>query len=231
MMRTREQIAGLSLREKMIFLRTCTTAFAVDAMNLLGLKRWWLDGLKPIKQGQIMVAPASTFCLERLRRGEPVRNAYDALEVCNAGTVMCIANIHDTFLIGGNVVTFAWNKGIAGVVIEACNRDVREIRKLDIPVYSQGVGARVLDPDIPVSFEMVDSVEMGGGKIYTGDILFGDDDGVIVIPREHLDDVIYQLEMIKEVEDRAANALRNKSYETPRRFFDEIIMKKKHPRE
>lgn len=230
MMRTREEVACLSLEEKLQFLRSCSTAFAVDAMNLLKLKRWWLDGLRPLKLGQTMAAPASTFRLERLRKGEPTRNAYDALELCDAGTVMCIANIHDTFRIGGNVVKFAENKGISGIVIEACNRDTREMREFGIPVYSQGVGARVLDSDIPVSFEPVDSVEIGGGKLYAGDILFGDDDGVVAIPGESLDEVIYQLEMIKAVEDQAAEALRDKTYASPRQFFDEIITKKKHCR-
>ena len=181
MMRTREEVACLSLEEKLQFLRSCSTAFAVDAMNLLKLKRWWLDGLRPLKLGQTMAAPASTFRLERLRKGEPTRNAYDALELCDAGTVMCIANIHDTFRIGGNVVKFAENKGISGIVIEACNRDTREMREFDIPVYS-------------------------------------------------LDEVIYQLEMIKAVEDQAAEALRDKTYASPRQFFDEIITKKKHCR-
>ena len=230
-MRTREEIAALSLEEKLLFLKSCSTAFAVDAMNLLKLKRWGLEGLAPLKPGQMMAAPASTFRLERLRKGEPAKNAYDALELCEAGTVMCIANIHETFLIGGNVVTFAGNKGIAGIVIEARNRDTKDMRALDIPVYSQGVGAKVLDSDIPVSFEPVDSVEIGGGKIYAGDILFGDDDGVIVIPKESLNEVIYQLEMIKAVEDEAAEALKNGTYSSPREFFDRVITKKKHCRE
>lgn len=229
-MRTREEIAALSLEEKLGFLKSCSTAFAVDAMNLLKLRRWGIDGLMPLKLGQMMAAPASTFRLERHRKSAFMQNAYDALEICESGTVMCIANIHDTFLIGGNVVAFAQNKGIQGIVIEARNRDTRDMRALDIPVYSQGVGAKVLDSDIPVSFEAVDSVEIGGGKIYAGDILFGDDDGVIVIPKESLNEVIYQLEMIKAVEDEAADALKKGTYSSPRDFFDNIITKKKHIR-
>lgn len=230
-MHTREEIASLSQDEKLEFLKSCTTAFAVDAMNLLKLKRWGIAGLAPLKPHQIMAAPATTFRLERFRKGEPTRNAYDALECCPAGTVMCVANIHETFLIGGNVVTFAQNMGISGIVIEASNRDTREMKQLDIPVFSQGIGAKVFDSDIPVSFEPVDSVEIGGAKIYAGDILFGDDDGVIVIPKESLNEVIYQLEMIKAVEDEAAEALKNKSYSSPKEFFNCVIMKKKHCRE
>ncbi len=229
MMRTREEIRALPLEEKISFLKTCTTAFAVDAMNLLELKRWWLKGIKTLKDGKTMVAPAFTMRLERLRRGEPLHNAYDAVELCPPGEAMCIANIHDTFLIGGNVMTMANNRGVAGMVLEASNRDVREMRALDIPVFSQGVGAMVLNTDIPVSFEPAPSVEIGGGKIYRGDILFGDDDGVIAIPREHLDEILYQLEMVKAVEDEAAAALAENKL-GPREFFDKIITKKKKPR-
>ena len=48
-MRTREEIAALSLEEKLGFLKSCSTAFAVDAMNLLKLRRWGIDGLTPLK--------------------------------------------------------------------------------------------------------------------------------------------------------------------------------------
>ncbi len=229
-MHTFEEIKSMSLDEKITFLKTCSTAFVVDALNLLGIKRWWLCGLSTLKEGKTMVAPAFTMRLERVRLGEPTKNAYDAVEACPSGYAMCIANIHDTFLIGGNVVTMAQNRGIQGMVLEASNRDVREMRALQIPVFSQGIGVKVLDSDIPVSFEETQSVEIGGGKIYKDDILFGDDDGVIAIPQERLDDVLYQLEMVKAVEDEAENALKANIY-APREFFDKVIMKKKHLRQ
>lgn len=229
MMRTRDEIHALSLEDKLAFIKTCTTAFVVDAMNLLELKRWWLKGIKTLKDGKTMVAPAFTMRLERVRLGEPTHNAYDAVEICPPGYAMCIANIHDTFLIGGNVVAMANNQGVAGMVLEASNRDVREMRALSIPVFSQGVGAMVLNTDIPVSFEAASSVEIGGGKIYRDDILFGDDDGVIAIPREHLDEILYQLELVKAVEDEAAAAL-EENVLAPREFFDKIVAKKKKPR-
>ncbi len=229
-MRTREEFYIMPLEEKIGFLKTCSTAFVVDTMNLLQLKRWWLRGIVPLKTGQVMVAPAFVMRLERFRRGEPTKNAYDAIELVPAGHVMCIANIHETFLIGGNVVTMAQNWGVAGVVVEASNRDVREMRALDIPVFGQGVGAAVQNTDIPVSFEPVPSVEIGGGKIYKGDILFGDDDGVIVIPHEHLTEILYQLEMVKAVEDEAAAALASNQY-SPCAFFEKIVTKKKTLRE
>lgn len=218
-----------SLQDKLDFIRSCETGFVVDAMNLLGLRRWWMEGIVPLKEGQKMVGQAYTVRLERVRKDEPAYNAYDAVENCPAGHVLCIANIKETFLIGGNVMTLASNKGIAGVVLEASNRDVADTKKLPMPVFSQGVGAKVLPSDIRVTFNLDVPIEIGNGKIYPGDIVVGDDDGVVVIPLEELDNVLFQLEMVAEVEKEAAEALEKNLY-SPVEFFHKIISKKKKPR-
>ena len=229
-MRTRDEITALTHEEKLDVIREAQTAYVVDAMNLLGLKRWWLDGLKPLKEGQKVVAPAFPFRLERIRKDEPAYNAYYAVESCPAGYAMVIANIKETFLIGGNVATQASLKGIRAFVLEASNRDVADIRKLPLAVYSQGTGAHVEPSNIPVSFVPVESVEIGGGKIYKEDIIFGDDDGVIAIPSERLDDILYQLELISEVEREAEEVLK-KGVCDPVGFYKTIIAKKAKPRE
>jgi len=227
-MRSREEITIMTLDEKMGVIRKCETAFVVDAMNLMGLTHWWVDDVAPLKEGSMMVGQAFTARLTRLRKNEPAINAYQLVDQCPEGKVLIIANIKETFLIGGNVVTSASNKGIAGMVIEAKNRDIADIRPLPMPVFSHGVGVKVLPSPIKVSFEYGMPIEMGGGKIYPDDIIMGDDNGVIVIPSEHLDEILYQLEMIVEVEKEAAAALKENKMDMDE--FAKIIAKKKNLR-
>lgn len=77
----------------------------------------------------------------------------------------------------------------AGAVLNGYVRDTDEIRRLGLPVFSrgsyaqdQGVRGKVLDYRIPLDIE--------GTRIAPGDLLFGDDEGVVVIPRQVEEDVI-----------------------------------------
>jgi regulator of RNase E activity RraA len=184
---------------------------------------------------KIMVGEAFTARLTLVRdiNNVPSYNPaglYQVVNECPSGKVLVISDIHDTFLIGANVMTRAANKKIEGVVVEARNRDVAEVRKLPMPVFSQGVGIKVLPATLKVVCETKVPIDLGGAKIYHGDIVLGDDDGLIVIPRDRLDDVIYQLEMIADVEKEASAANRDlpgMSVED----YTAIIAKKKKLRE
>ena len=72
----------------------------------------------------------------------------------------------------------------AGCVTDGLVRDVRQIREMGFPVFHGGIGpldtkarARMVDRDV--------RVECGGVSIESGDLVFGDVDGVVVIPRAH----------------------------------------------
>lgn len=78
--------------------------------------------------------------------------------------------------------TAALARGAAGVVMDGLTRDVRAIRGLKFPVFAGGIGpldskgrGKVVAVDVPV--------EVGGVRVAAGDLVFGDADGVIVVPR------------------------------------------------
>ena len=78
--------------------------------------------------------------------------------------------------------TAAKARGAAGVVMDGLTRDVRQIREMKFPVFAGGIGpldskgrGKVAAIDVPV--------EVGGARVCTGDLVFGDVDGVVVIPR------------------------------------------------
>jgi 4-hydroxy-4-methyl-2-oxoglutarate aldolase len=72
--------------------------------------------------------------------------------------------------------------GAAGVVMDGLTRDIRAIREMRFPVFAGGIGpldskgrGKVAAIDVPV--------EVGGARVSPGDLVFGDADGVVVIPR------------------------------------------------
>lgn len=85
--------------------------------------------------------------------------------------------------------TAARARGAAGVVMDGLTRDVRAIREMQFPVFAGGIGpldskgrGKVMAIDVPV--------EVAGARVAPGDLVFGDADGVVVVPRAVEDQVV-----------------------------------------
>jgi regulator of RNase E activity RraA len=85
--------------------------------------------------------------------------------------------------------TAARARGAAGVVMDGLTRDVRAIRDMKFPVFAGGIGpldskgrGKVMAIDVPV--------EVAGARVAPGDLVFGDADGVVVVPRAIEDQVV-----------------------------------------
>lgn len=109
---------------------------------------------------------------------------------------------------GGLMSTRAIRLGAAGAVLNGCSRDTREILALDFPTFSlgryaqdQGARGRVIDFRCPISFH-------NGVTVEPGDIVFGDVDGVVIVPRDSAAEIIAAaLEKVRG-EDRVRQAIR-----------------------
>ena len=85
--------------------------------------------------------------------------------------------------------TAARARGAAGAVMDGLTRDIRAIREMKFPVFAGGIGpldskgrGKVVAIDVPV--------EVGGARVEPGDLVFGDADGVVVIPKAAEEQVI-----------------------------------------
>jgi regulator of RNase E activity RraA len=85
--------------------------------------------------------------------------------------------------------TAAKHRGAAGCVTDGLVRDVRHIRKMGFPVFNGGIGpldskgrGKMMAMDVPI--------ECGGAPVASGDLIFGDVDGVVVIPQAVAEKVI-----------------------------------------
>jgi regulator of RNase E activity RraA len=93
-------------------------------------------------------------------------------------------------LWGGLMSTRAKTLGAAGAVVEGYHRDTREIRALGLPVFSYGAYAqdqklrgRVIDYNCPIEFA-------NAARVAPGDIIVGDVDGVVIIPKAAAAEVV-----------------------------------------
>jgi 4-hydroxy-4-methyl-2-oxoglutarate aldolase len=89
---------------------------------------------------------------------------------------------------GEVLTTAAEARGIAGLVIDGCVRDVDALAAHGFPVFSSGVALTGATKEMPGSVHR--PVVAGGVEVETGDWIVGDVDGVVVVPRASVDDVL-----------------------------------------
>jgi len=146
-----------------------------DAMHRQGD----LKGIRPVCSGVKMVGPAFTVRTYPGDWAKPV----EAIDEAPQGSVIVIDAGGVGPAVWGELATYSsLEKKIAGVVIDGAIRDVPEIRKVKFPAF-----ARIIMPTAgePKGFgEMGVPVEVGGVRVFPGDWVFGDDDGVVVIPQK-----------------------------------------------
>ena len=89
---------------------------------------------------------------------------------------------------GEVLTTAAKARGVAGLVIDGCVRDVVALQEHGFPVFSTGVALRGATKVLPGAAGGM--AEVGDVPVQTGDWLVGDVDGVTVVPSDQLDDVL-----------------------------------------
>ncbi|MDR1934797.1 MAG: RraA family protein [Candidatus Accumulibacter sp.] len=133
--------------------------------------------------------------------------------VCDAGAAL------ENAILGENMGRYAVSRGIAGIVIDGAIRDRAGLAGLSIPVYARGV-----TPNGPWKSgpgEIGYPVAVGGVAIAPGDLVVGDEDGVIVLPRAEAQAVIARAQARVEVEARSARQITEKAW--PRAWIDQAI--------
>jgi 4-hydroxy-4-methyl-2-oxoglutarate aldolase len=108
---------------------------------------------------------------------------------------------------GEVLTTAAEERGIAGLVIDGCVRDIASLTGHRFPAFSAGVALRGATKELPGGTG--GSVEVGDVVVQTGDWLVGDPDGVTVVPAEHLDDVLAAGQARAKREQALLEALRD----------------------
>lgn len=127
-------------------------------------------------------------------------SCHKALGEVPEGSVLVVNGDGDpTGALWGQLTTMeAMQRGVKGIVIDGAVRDIAEIRKLGFPVFAKYLTPRV-GGNRTVGQTGVD-ITCGGVVVRTGDLIVGDDDGVVVIPQEQIDEIIQKTKAIEEKE-------------------------------
>lgn len=163
-------------------------------------------GLQPYQRAG-MQTMAGTAVTARSRGGDNL-TFLRALEFCRPGDVLVIDAGGDlsNAVVGGILSFYTASIGLAGVVIDGAIRDVAEIRARDFPVYARGVTHRGPYKDGPGEINV--PVCVGGMVVNPGDIIAGDQDGLLAIPQDGVGQLIEKARAVLATEAETIRAMK-----------------------
>lgn len=134
-------------------------------------------GLKPYSQPKPLAGTAVTV---RTRAGDNLA-IHRAFDFCRPGDVLVIDGGGELSqaLMGEIMASYAESLGVQGLVIDGAIRDVGALSQRDFPVYARGVTHRGPYKNGPGEINV--PVSVGGMVVNPGDIIVGDEDGVLAI--------------------------------------------------
>ena len=104
-----------------------------------------------------------------------------------------------TAVIGDNLAMMAKNRGVAAIVTDGMARDTAGIVKAALPVFARGVTPNSCVRNGPGRIGL--PIVCGGVAIDAGDVIAGDADGVVVVPRAMLEQVMERLAEVIKAEE------------------------------
>lgn len=178
-------------------------------------------GLQPYNK-PTKTTMAGTAVTVRCRGGDNLV-VLRAFDYCRPGDVLVVDAGGDltNAVLGGIMSAGAAMLGLAGVVVDGAIRDVAEIRERAFPVYARGVNHRGPYKNGPGEINV--PVSVGGMIVQPGDIIVGDEDGLLAIPASEAAAVIDKALAQQKKEELQMEEIRNGRWD--RSFLDGLEAK------
>ncbi len=198
-------------------LQRISTATLTSQLLKLGFRQTFLAGLKPSVPGRRMVGRAYTLRYAPSREDVGFEVEYDnarnlqriAVESVPPDAVLVVDARSETGAasFGHIIATRMAVRGAGGLVTDGCLRDSNLFDTVAMPVYSRGVHATTSSvAHWPVDLQV--PVGCAGVLVIPGDVLVGDDEGVVVIPAAAVDEVAESAAKQEDVEAFALERVR-----------------------
>lgn len=168
--------------------------------------------IHPLKEDDVVVGRAFTVLATDVydQPEEPYKLEFQAVDKLSQGDVL-VATTNGSICSGfwGELLTTAaMGRGASGAVLDGMSRDTRAIRKLAFPLFLRGTNPL----DSKGRTDVIDyqcTIECGGVTVHPGDLIFGDYDGVVVVPADIAEEVVEKAFQKAGAENEVRDAIRN----------------------
>jgi 4-hydroxy-4-methyl-2-oxoglutarate aldolase len=177
--------------------------------------------IKPIARGMKLLGPAVTI------DSFPADNltVHVGMVYCKPGDVM-VVNGHgmEGVMFGAQMAFQSKHSGIAGIVVDGAVRDSEEIATMQFPCFASLISPLGSAKGTPGSINV--PIQCGGVLVNPGDLIVGDGDGVVVVPKKTVSETLERARkrQNKEEQDRKLYENGATSYQLNR--FEEILKAK-----
>ena len=203
----------------MAALRRVSVATLTTVLFKRGFRNQFIQGVGPIDpEGRRMAGPAFTVRTIPAREDKATPailsdRSYPgraAIEACPAGYVLVFDSRQDPRSASGGdiLMTRLMVRGVEGCVTDGGMRDCAEIAEMEFPVY-QAQPAPPISLLHHVAVDMNVPIACGGAPVYPGDIIVGDEEGVVIVPADIAAVVAEEANQMTAYEDFAAEQVRN----------------------
>lgn len=138
---------------------------------------------------------------------------YKAIAAASPGDVVVVdaGGVLEQAIVGEIMTMLAASRGAAGVVIYGAIRDIDIIGTSDFPVYACGYTFRGPYRDGPGELNV--PIALAGMPVQPGDLVVGDENGVMVVPYDSVDSVLNAAQRIKEREQMIVAQIERGEYD------------------
>jgi regulator of RNase E activity RraA len=198
-----------ALRDRLARLDTASLSDALDSLGIPGR----LTGVRARVPGATAFGPAFTVRyrpLDRAAEGGGWRGAPNYLDDVPPGAVVVIDNAGSTDCTnwGSLMTAVAQQRGVAATVLHGSARDVAEVRTAGYPLFSTGV--TMVSGKNRVVLDRTGAVlDVHGVAVAPGDLVFGDDNGVLRVPAADVAEVVARAERVERTERRIREGVRS----------------------
>ena len=195
--------------ETLRILKNIPTQTLIDGLWVKGWPSTYVEGAIPLRLGQSMAGRAVTLRFVPHRpdlagdkpKGENSAE-YVAIELCGPNEVLVIDALGWQYSsIGGDIKFMRlMQRKVGGLVTDGGVRDSVVLKEYGFPVFSASTTAKQGPADF-WPWQVNDAIQCGGVLVRPGDAIVGDDDGVVVVPKSEIEDVIRIAHQREEVEE------------------------------
>lgn len=156
-----------------------------------------MKGIRPLVKNKKMVGTAVTV---QTFAGDWAKTV-ESIDAAKPGDVIVIYNGSKDIAPWGGLATYSsLNKGVAGIVIDGAVRDLEDIEEIQLPVFASNVVPNAGDPK---GFGEINAeITCGGQTVKPGDYIVGDNNGVVVIPKERAYEIARRALEVTKTEKR-----------------------------